>query len=139
MKNNFINNGYQAIIIPSMRTPKNIIKKAESYFDENQIIIPNVDKKAYLSALKLAKHIVVTCDSTSMISEAAITGKPIYVAQMPTIKNNQRFKNFFNLFESLNIIKNLDTSVENWDYKKLDETNRISGYIKDKINNYDIS
>ena len=139
IKNNFINNGYQAIIIPSMRTPKNIIKKAESYFDENQIIIPNVDKKAYLSALKLAKHIVVTCDSTSMISEAAITVKPIYVAQMPTIKNNQRFKNFFNLFESLNIIKNLDTSVENWDYKKLDETNRISGYIKDKINNYDIS
>ena len=40
-----------------------------------------------------------------MISEAAITGKPIYVAQMPAVKNDQRFKNFFNLFESLNIIK----------------------------------
>ncbi len=74
-----------------------------------------------------------------MISEAALTGKPIYIAQMPTIKSNQRFKEFFNLFESLNIIKNLDTSVENWDYKKLDETNRISSYIKDKINKHDFS
>ena len=74
-----------------------------------------------------------------MISEAAITGKPIYVVQMPTIKSNQRFKNFFNLFESLNIIKNLETSVESWDYKKLDETNRISSYIKDKINKNDFS
>ena len=74
-----------------------------------------------------------------MISEAAITGKPIYAAQMPTIKNNQRFKEFYNLFESLNIIKNLDTSVENWDYKKLDETSRISRYIKDKINKHDFS
>ena len=139
IKKNFIKKNYQAIIIPSMRTPRNIIQKAQNYFDNNQIIISNVDKKAYLSSLKLADHIVVTCDSTSMISEAAITGKPIYVAQMPTIKSNQRFKEFFNLFESLNIIKNLDTSVENWDYKKLDETSRISSYIKDKINKHDFS
>jgi len=139
IKKNFIEKNYQAIIIPSMRTPKNIIQKAQNYFDNNQIIIPNVDKKAYLSSLKLADHIVVTCDSTSMISEAALTGKPIYIAQMPTIKSNQRFKEFFNLFESLNIIKNLDSSVENWDYKKLDETSRISSYIKDKINKHDFS
>ena len=139
IENNFIKKNYQAIIIPSMRTPKNIIEKAQNYFDKNQIVIPDVDKKAYLSSLKLADHIVVTCDSTSMISEAAITGKPIYVVQMPTIKNNQRFKEFFNLFESLNIIKNLETSIESWDYKKLDETNRISSYIKDKINKHDFS
>ena len=98
-----------------------------------------LDKKAYLSSLKLADHIVVMCDSTSMISEAAITGKPIYVAQMPSIKNNKRFKEFFNLFESLKIIKNLDNTVENWDYQKLNEINRISGYIKDKLKEYDFS
>ena len=80
-----------------MRTPQKIINKANEYFDDNQIIIKEVDKKAYLSALKLADHIIVTCDSTSMISEAAMTGKPIYVAQMPNIKKNQRFKKFFEL------------------------------------------
>ena len=139
IENNFIKNNYQAIIIPSMRTPKNIIEKAQNYFNKNQIIVFDVDKKAYLSALKLADHIVVTCDSTSMISEAAITGKPIYVAQMPSTKRNQRFKEFFNLFKSLKIIKNLDSSVESWNYEKLDETNRISSYIKDKINKHDFS
>ena len=139
IENNFIKKNYQAIIIPSMRTPKNIIQKAQNYFDKNQIVILDIDKNAYLSSFKLADHIVITCDSTSMISEAAITGKPIYVVQMPTIKSNQRFKDFFNLFESLNIIKNLETSVESWDYKKLDETNRISSYIKDKINKHDFS
>ena len=139
IENYFIKKNYQAIIIPSMRTPKNIIHKAQNYFDKNQIVIPDIDKKAYLSSLKLADHIVVTCDSTSMISEAAITGKPIYVVQMPAIKSNQRFKDFFNLFESLNIIKNLETSIESWNYKKLDETNRISSYIKDKINKHDFS
>ena len=122
-----------------MRTPKKIIEKAKNYFDNNQIIISNVDKKAYLSSLQLADHIVVTCDSTSMISEAALTGKPIYVAQMPTIKKNHRFKDFFNLFESLNIIKNLGAPIENWNYQKLDETQRVSSYIKDKIEKHDFS
>ena len=139
VKKSFIQNNYQAIIIPSMRTPKKIIEMAQNYFDNNQIVITNVDKKAYLSSLQLADHIVVTCDSTSMISEAALTGKPIYVAQMPAIKKNNRFKDFFELFESLNIIKSLGTSIQDWNYEKLDETQRISSYIKDKIEKHDFS
>ena len=139
IKNNFINKGYQLIFIPSMRTPENIIYKARDYFGENQIIITKVDKKAYLSSLKLADHIVVTCDSTSMISEAAMTGKPIYVAQMKLNRNNSRFRKFFELFKSLDIIRDLENSVEEWNYKKLNETDRISSYIKDQLKNYDFS
>ena len=136
---NFINKGFQLIFIPSMRTPKGIIDLAKSYFDNNQIIITEIDKKAYLSSLKLSDYIVVTCDSTSMISESAITGKPIYVAQMPSIKENKRFEKFFELFKSLNIIKDLGYSIENWNYEKLNETDRISRYIKEKIKNYEFS
>ena len=139
IKNNFIQKGYQLIFIPSMRTPQKIIDKAKYYFDENQIIVTDVDKKAYLSSLKLASHIVVTCDSTSMISEAAITGKPIYIAQMPAIKKNYRFKKFFKLFKSLNITKDLENSVVDWSYEKLNETDKISRYIKEKFKNYDFS
>jgi mitochondrial fission protein ELM1 len=74
-----------------------------------------------------------------MISEAAITGKPIYVAQMPTIKKNKRFKKFFNLFASLNIIKELGRPVENWTYSKLNETNKIADQIREKIKLHDFS
>ena len=139
IKQNFLDNSYQLIVVPSMRTPQKIIDKAKNYFDEDQIVIPNVDKKAYLCSLKKADHIIVTCDSTSMISEAAITGKPIYVAQMPTTKNNERFKNFFNLFVSLNVIKELGSSVENWTYNKLNETNKIADQIREKIKLHDFS
>ena len=120
-------------------TPQNIIDLAKKYFDKNQLIITEVDKKAYLSALKLSNHIIVTCDSTSMISEAAMTGKPIYVAQMTPVKKNSRFRKFYELFKSLNIIKDLENSLETWDYNKLNETDRISGYIKEKLKNYDFS
>ena len=139
IKQNFLHNSYQLIVVPSMRTPQKIIDKAKNYFDKDQIVIPNVDKKAYLCSLKKADHIIVTCDSTSMISEAAITGKPIYVAQMPTTKNNKRFKKFFNLFVSLNIIKELENSVENWTYNKLNETSKIADQIREKIKLNDFS
>jgi mitochondrial fission protein ELM1 len=96
-------------------------------------VIDTIDKKAYLSALSLAKYICVTCDSTSMISEAALTGKPIYVADIPTNKNDQRIRKFRELFGKLNIIKKLDNSLESWDYERLDETSRVANEIKKQL------
>ncbi len=128
-----INNNLQTIVIPSMRTPKRTINLANKLLGKENLIITNIDKKAYLSGLSLAKYIVVTCDSTSMISEAAITGKPIYIAEIPPKKNDRRFKMFRELFSKLNIIKSLNEKIETWNYKSLNETNRIAEEIKKKI------
>ena len=128
-----IKNNLQGIVIPSMRTPKNIIKLSKIKLQQNSLVIDTIDKKAYLSALSLAKYICVTCDSTSMISEAALTGKPIYVADIPTNKNDQRIRKFRELFGKLNIIKKLDNSLESWDYERLDETSRVANEIKKQL------
>ena len=124
---------YQLVIIPSMRTPKSIIEKAKLFFGERHTVIESVDKKAYLSALAISEYIVVTCDSSSMISEAALTGKPIYIANIEPKKNDNRFQQFRNLFKELNIIRNLGEDLENWNYQKLDETNRVARIINHKI------
>ncbi len=126
-------NNLQGIVIPSMRTPQNIIELCKNKLSKNSLVIDNVDKKAYLSALSLAKYIAVTCDSTSMISEAALTGKPIYVADIPAKKNDHRIKKFKELFTKLNIIKKLDNKLETWHYETLDETNRIAKEIKKQL------
>ena len=128
-----IKNNLQGIVIPSMRTPKNIIELSKFKLQQNSLVIDTIDKKAYLSALSLAKYICVTCDSTSMISEAALTGKPIYVADIPTNKNDQRLRKFRELFSKLNIIKKLDNSLESWDYERLDETSRVANEIKKQL------
>jgi mitochondrial fission protein ELM1 len=124
---------FQLVVIPSMRTPLNTIHYAKEFFGENHTIIMDVDKKAYLSALAMSENIVVTCDSSSMISEAALTGKPVYVANIPPKKNDKRFQRFRNLFRELNITRNLGEEIENWNYEKLDETNRVAKIIKHKI------
>ena len=126
-------NKLQGIVIPSMRTPKNVIELSKNKLGENSLVIETVDKKAYLSALSLAKYISVTCDSTSMISEAALTGKPIYVADIPSKKNDYRIRKFREIFDKLNIIKKLDVKLETWHYETLDETSRIAKKIKNQL------
>ena len=124
---------FQLVVIPSMRTPINTIHYAKEFFGDNHTVIMDVDKKAYLSALAISENIIVTCDSSSMISEAALTGKPIYIASILPKKNDKRFQRFRNLFRELNITRNLGEEVENWNYQKLDETNRVASIIKQKI------
>ncbi len=125
---------FQLVVIPSMRTPSNSIHYAKEFFGDDHTVIMDVDKKAYLSALAIAENIIVTCDSSSMISEAALTGKPIYIASILPKKNDKRFQRFRNLFRELNITRNLGEEIEDWNYQKLYETNRVASIIKQKIN-----
>ena len=130
IKSNFISMGYKVIIIPSMRTPKRIIDLAIKEFIPNGHVINDVDKQAYLASFALANSIVVTCDSTSMISEAAISGKPIFVAHMKPKRNNYRFQRFFQLFREMGIIRNLGEKVDKWTYNHFNEAERIALLIQ---------
>jgi len=133
IKSNFVSKGYKVIVIPSMRTPKNSIELAEKEMSLCGYVVKSVDKQAYLSSYALANYVVVTCDSTSMISEAAISGKPIFVAHMKPKRNNYRFKRFFELFNKMGITRDLGEKVETWTYNKYNEAERIAASIKGKI------
>ena len=135
IKSNFVSKGYGVIVVPSMRTPKKIIELAVSEMSTCGHVVKNLDKQAYLSAYALANYIIVTCDSTSMISEAATSGKPIFIAHMKPKRNNYRFKKFFNLFREMNITRDLGEKIETWTYNKHNEAQRIAIEIKNKIKN----
>ena len=133
IKNLFTPDKFKIVIIPSYRTPERVIKKAFNTFGFNHLVIKQVDKKAYLGSLAIADYIIVTCDSTSMISEAAVTGKPVYTAMMKPTKSIRRFNRFFTQFKELGIIKELADNIDSWSYDKLDEVNRIAPLIKEKM------
>ena len=135
VRSNFISKGYTVIVIPSVRTPKMIINLAIKEFGADGYVVNSVDKQAYLSAFALATNIVITCDSTSMISEAATSRKPIFVAHMKAKKNNYRFKKFFQLFREMGITKELGEKVDNWTYNRLNEADRIASLMRKKLTN----
>ena len=135
IKSKFISNGYKVIVIPSMRTPKTSIEMAIKELSASGYVVSSIDKQAYLSALALADNVVVTCDSTSMISEAATSGKPIFVAHMKPKKNNYRFKKFYQLFNEMGITRDLGDQIESWTYNKFNEADRIATIINNKLKN----
>jgi len=135
IKSNFVSKGYRVVIIPSMRTPKDSIELADREMGSHGYVVKGIDKQAYLSAYALANYVVVTCDSTSMISEAATSGKPIFIAHMKSKKNNYRFQKFFKLFREMGITRDLGERVEPWTYNKHNEAERIGKLIRNKIKN----
>ncbi len=133
VKTLFTPDKFKIIVIPSYRTPENILKIAFNTFSINHHVVKTIDKKAYLSALAISNYIVVTCDSTSMISEAAMTGKPVYIAMMKSFKPIGRFKKFYSQLRDLGITRELEERVESWSYNSLNEVNRIAPIVKTKM------
>ena len=138
VKTLFTPDKFKIIVIPSYRTPENILKIAFNTFSINHHFVKNIDKKAYLSALAISNYIVVTCDSTSMISEAAMTGKPVYIAMMKSFKPTGRFKKFYSQLKDLGITRELEDRVESWSYNSLNEVNRIAPIVKAKMKKHGI-
>ena len=133
VKTLFTPDKFKIVVIPSYRTPENILKIAFNTFNVDHHVVKTIDKKAYLSALAISNYIVVTCDSTSMISEAAMTGKPVYIAMMKSFKPTGRFKKFYSQLRDLGITRELENTVESWSYNKLNEVTRIAPIVKTKM------
>ncbi len=87
------------------------------------------------SRLIIPFFFVVTSDSTSMISECAFTGKPIFVFHLPFKRLSKRIESFHHEFEDLNITKKFLDNVDlnPWQYETIDEAKRISGIVKERI------
>ena len=123
------------LIITSRRTNKNIKKILTNKLKEFASIWSGEGENPYNFAIKNSSYFILTSDSTSMISESAISGKPIYIYQLPFKRVSKRLENFHSEFKNLNITRNFNntTKLEIWNYKPLNETKRIAGIIKKRI------
>ena len=92
-------------------------------------------KNPYLFALKNSKYFIVTSDSTSMISECAFTGKPIYVYHLPFKRISTRIESFHSEFENKKITRKFNNNLEVWKYENVDEAKRIASILRLRILN----
>ena len=126
---------FNFLIITSRRTNKNMKKNLKNNLKNIEIIWEDTNNNPYIFALKYSNFFIVSSDSTSMISECAITEKPIYVFHLPFKRKSIRIEKFHDQFEKMNITKKL-TDLEElipWSYKSLNESKRIAGIIKKRI------
>lgn len=71
-------------VLPSRRTgADNTRRLAETLGPLGAFVWDGTGANPYLALIGLADALVVTCDSVNMVSEAAATGKPLYVKMYP--------------------------------------------------------
>lgn len=122
----------------SRRTPeflKDMIN--EKFHKPNRIFDPAIDadpnNNPYIGMLKYAKYLIITSDSVSMCSEAASSGKPLYIYSPANFKSRKHNKLLEELY-SHNIARPLDSTInqlEEYEYARLDDLSKVVEYIKE--------
>jgi mitochondrial fission protein ELM1 len=122
------NNG-SLLITPSARTPSDavaVLKRAIS--EVPHLIWDGTDENPYLAFLGFADAIVVTSDSVNMVTEAAGTGKPVYVEFLPG--NSRRIARFHTFMREAGATRPFNGRLESWSYKPINDTELVASVIR---------
>jgi mitochondrial fission protein ELM1 len=74
----------------------------------------------YFAFLALADSIIVTGDSVSMVTEAASTGKPVQVIELPG--GSRKFREFHRLMQESGATRPFAGRLETWRYEPINDT-----------------
>lgn len=120
-------------ILGSNRTPVPVLKMLQGAFSREHFVWDGEGANPYFSALALASHLVVTGDSVSMASEAAATGKPIFVYHSQERRPAPRFRRFHTMFEQAGITRSFDGQLATWDYEPPNDMQRIAALVRQRM------
>ena len=74
----------------------------------------------YFGLLALADAFIVTADSVNMVSEAAATGKPVYIAELEG--GSAKFARFHAAMREAGVTRPFTGTIERWSYAPPDDT-----------------
>lgn len=82
----------------------------------------------YYAYLAVADAFLVTADSVSMISEAAMTGKPVHIIDLDG--GDAKFARFHQAMRETGITRPFTGRIESWRYPPLDDTARAGAALR---------
>jgi mitochondrial fission protein ELM1 len=123
------------VVLPSNRTPLRITNRLAQEFGRDHIVWNRQTENPYLAALAVASHIVVTGDSVSMVTEAAATGRPVFVQELSEKRRATRFRRFHQMFYDEGITRPFEGRLAEWGYEPVNDTLNIAKTIQERISN----
>lgn len=123
--------GYGLMITTSRRTGEENTKILREQLQGDGIYFWNgTDENPYFGILAYADALIVTSESTSMVSEAGTTGKPVY-----TVNLNGGKPRHVQMFENLRqkgVIRNFEGQIDEWSYTPLNDAELVANEIRRK-------
>ena len=93
---------------------------------------PNDGPNPYFGLLGLADHIVATCDSASMVSEACSTGKPVHIIELSG--GNKRFRVFLDGLYQEGFARRFEGApLPEWTYDPPNETAEVAAIVRQML------
>lgn len=123
----------QLVVLPSNRTPAAITDRLQAEFGSQHFLWDRKSENPYFAALALASHFVVTGDSVSMITEAASTGRPVFVQYLTEKRRASRFQVFHQMFADDGITRPFDGTLADWSYDPPNDTPKVAQLIQERI------
>lgn len=121
--------GGSLLVTPSRRTPANTLSALASAIEDTpHFIWDGTGDNPYFAFLSLADAIVVTEDSVNMVTEAAGTGKPVYVQALPG--HSTRLSRFHALMRERGVTRPFEGHLEQWSYAPVNDTERVASTIR---------
>lgn len=125
--------GYGLMVTASRRTgEENLTLLKKELANTNAYLWDGTGENPYFGFLGWADFVLVTADSVSMLSEAATTGKPLYI--IPLEGGTKRINSFHDLLKQKNIARLFDGTLEHWGYTPLNDSGHVADAIKEHIN-----
>jgi mitochondrial fission protein ELM1 len=121
--------GAALLVTPSRRTPPGITAVLRDTLSGAPAVVWNgTGENPYFAYLSLADAIVVTGDSVNMVSEAATTGKPVFVVDLAG--GSAKFSRFHETMRAAGVTRPFEGRLERWTYAPLRDTARTAAEIR---------
>jgi mitochondrial fission protein ELM1 len=121
--------GASLIITPSRRTGEaNLEILRGALVDVPHYLWTGEGENPYFGIPGLSDFIVVTADSVNMVSEAAGTGKPVYVAALPG--GSAKFWNFHQRLIEEGVTRPFEDKLEAYTYAPLDDVQMVVDKVR---------
>jgi hypothetical protein len=124
--------GGSALVTPSRRTgDAGIALLRERLAGLRAEIWGGEGDNPYYAYLAYADTLLVTADSVSMVSEAAATGRPVYIVDLEG--GDAKFARFHALMHEAGMTRPFAGKIEHWSYPPPDDTARAGLVLREQV------
>jgi hypothetical protein len=121
--------GGSLLVTPSRRTsPEALRALSATIAGVPHFVWDGRGENPYYALLAAADAIVVTADSVNMVTEAAGTGKPVYVQRLKG--SSTRLGRFHELMQERGATRPFAGKIESWSYAPINDTEVVASVIR---------
>ena len=121
--------GGSLLVTPSRRTsPEALRALSQAIANVPHLVWDGTGENPYYAFLAMADAIVTTEDSVNMVTEAAGTGKPVFVQRLKG--NSKRLNRFHELMRERGATRPFAGKLETWSYTPINDTEAVASVIR---------